>query len=63
MIRGLYLGWQPEFPHRGMAPVPANTHGGVFSPILVSVGEFIPVGNPAENLSLLEIQYLKINLN
>jgi hypothetical protein len=32
-------------------PVPVNTHGGVFSPILVPVEEFILVGNPAGNLS------------
>jgi hypothetical protein len=44
-------------------PVPVNAHGGAFSPIPVPVGEFIPVGNPAGNLSPLEVQYLKINLN
>jgi hypothetical protein len=44
-------------------PVPANACGGAFSPIPVPVGEFIPVGNPAGNLSPLEVQYLKINLN
>jgi hypothetical protein len=44
-------------------PVPANAHGGAFSPIPVPVGEFIPVGNPAGNLSPLEVQCLKINLN
>jgi hypothetical protein len=44
-------------------PVPADAHGGAFSPIPVPVGEFIPVGNPTGNLSPLELQYLKINLN
>jgi hypothetical protein len=44
-------------------PVPANAHGEDFSPIPVPVGEFIPVGNPAGNLSPLKVQYLKINLN
>jgi hypothetical protein len=44
-------------------PIPANAHGGAFSPIPVLVGEFIPVWNPAGNLSPLEVQYLKINLN
>jgi hypothetical protein len=42
-------------------PVPAKAHGGAFSPIPVE--EFIPTGNPARNLSPLEVQYLKINLN
>jgi hypothetical protein len=41
--------------------VPANTHGKVFSP--VPVREFILVKNHAGNLSPLEIQYLKLNLN
>jgi hypothetical protein len=44
-------------------PVPANAYGGAFSPIPIPVEEFIPVGNPTGNLSPLEIQYLKINLN
>jgi hypothetical protein len=44
-------------------PVPVNACGGAFSPIHVAVGEFIPVGNPTWNLSPLEVQYLKINLN
>jgi hypothetical protein len=43
--------------------IPANAHGEGFSPIPVSVGKFIPVGNPAGNLSPLKVQYLKINLN
>jgi hypothetical protein len=46
-----------------LIPVLANAHGEAFSPIPIPVGEFIPVGNPAGNLSLLEVQYLKINLN
>jgi hypothetical protein len=44
-------------------PIPVNACGGAFSPIHVAVGEFIPVGNPTGNLSPLEVQYLKINLN
>jgi hypothetical protein len=43
--------------------VPANAHRGAFSPIPVPVGEFIPVGNLAGNLTPLEVQYSKINLN
>jgi hypothetical protein len=43
--------WGQKFP----IPVPANAHGGAFSPIPVPVREFIPVGNPAGNLSLLEV--------
>jgi hypothetical protein len=44
-------------------PRPRECSQGAFSPIPVPVGKFIPVGNPARNLSPLEIQYLKINLN
>jgi hypothetical protein len=40
-------------------PVPANAHGGAFSPIPVPIGEFIPVGNPAGNLSPLEVSTFK----
>jgi hypothetical protein len=36
-------------------PVPANAHRGAFSPVPVPVGEFIPMGNPAGNLSPLEV--------
>jgi hypothetical protein len=32
-------------------PVPANAHVGAFSPIPISVREFIPLGNPVGNLS------------
>jgi hypothetical protein len=58
--------WLPIPSPRGqkfLVLVPANAHGGTFSPIPVPVGEFIPVGNPAGNLSPPEVQYLKINLN
>jgi hypothetical protein len=52
-------------PRGGKFPVPilANAHEEASSPILVPVMEFIPMGNPVGNLSQLEVQYLKINLN
>jgi hypothetical protein len=59
--------WQRGFPRRGMAPHPRPRHRErsrvAFSLIPVPVEEFIPVENPAGNLSPLEVQYLKINLN
>jgi hypothetical protein len=64
MATGIFLSGNgsPSLSSRGekfLVPVPANAHGGAFSPILVPVGEFIPVGNPTRNLSLLEVSIFK----